>query len=57
MKLIAWDGKLKLGPCCAKPGNRVREATEEDVEEWAFEHGLTLVDREDHLDGERSPLL
>lgn len=34
MNLLAYEGKLTLGACCAKPQNRVRLATIEEVQEW-----------------------
>ena len=38
MKLIAFDGTFTLKPCCAKPGNRVRLATVEDIAQWLKSH-------------------
>lgn len=43
MKLLCFDGSLRLKDCCAKPANRVREASLEEVRRWAEERGWELL--------------
>ena len=38
MALLAFDGTLKLGECCATPANRCRAASLPDIEAWLKGH-------------------
>lgn len=38
MKLLAFDGALRLQQCCAKPANRVRVASADDIVAWLKSH-------------------
>lgn len=38
MKLLAFDGALVVKNCCAKPSNRVREASRDDIVAWLKSH-------------------
>lgn len=38
MKLLAFDGALRLKDCCAKPQNAVRIATANDIVVWLLAH-------------------
>lgn len=42
MKLLAFDGSLRLKDCCATPANKVREADLAEVRRWAEERGYEL---------------
>lgn len=38
MKLLAFDGTLRLKDCCAKPANAVRVASADDIVAWLRGH-------------------
>lgn len=50
MKLLAFDGNLRVGGCCAKPANRVRLASAADILAWLeseeFEMTAEVLKRE-----------
>ena len=43
MKLLAFDGKLRVGDCCAKPANRVRLASAADILSWLEDEEFTMT--------------
>lgn len=38
MPLLAYDGALRLGSCCARPVNRVRKPEIADIVAWLERH-------------------
>ena len=41
--LLAYDGTLRLGSCCARATNRVRKPDIDDVQAWLSSRGLIAI--------------